>query len=158
MTRATSGPWCFSTSLGTHRNKARDPSKLNPEPFRDAASGIKIVEVDSSGSDVPGIGVAPCRPAIARDIYVATVYVDISYIRQGDKTYAATFCGSLFAIKAKSNTERSLNSAVAHRLRSKPSGSRCATKTIFRFDRSPRHCASGISSARALLWGRACHA
>ena len=38
------------TSLGSHRNEVCDPRKLKPEPFHDAASGTKIVEVDGSSS------------------------------------------------------------------------------------------------------------
>ena len=38
------------TSLGSHRNEVRDTRKLKPEPFHDAASGTKIVEVDGSSS------------------------------------------------------------------------------------------------------------
>jgi hypothetical protein len=36
------------TSLGSHRYEVRDTGKLKPEPFHDAASGTKIVEVDGS--------------------------------------------------------------------------------------------------------------
>jgi hypothetical protein len=36
------------TSLGSHRDEVCDPRKLKPEPFHDAASGTKIVEVDGS--------------------------------------------------------------------------------------------------------------
>jgi hypothetical protein len=36
------------TSLGSHRDEVGDPRKLKPEPFHDAASGTKIVEVDGS--------------------------------------------------------------------------------------------------------------
>jgi hypothetical protein len=38
------------TSLGSHSNEVCDPRKLKPEPFQDAASGTKIVEVDGSSS------------------------------------------------------------------------------------------------------------
>ena len=76
------------TSLGSHSNEVCDPRKLKPEPFQDAASGIKIVEVDRSSS----VGAKAAR----RTIEPPDNFIRIMLSRECDNHSVPSYIMNLF--------------------------------------------------------------
>jgi hypothetical protein len=76
------------TSLGSHSNEVCDPRKLKPEPFQDAVSGTKIVEVDGSSS----VGAEAAR----RTIEPPDNFIGIMLSREYDDHRVPSYIRKLF--------------------------------------------------------------